>query len=461
MFSPPSTDWGTVTNDVLCAQLEACATWRAALDAHEAHLITEFAARDIARHVGYADAATWIAAHTHTTGLAARARVEAADVLAQLPSVHAALESGAIAAEHVRSVVRAAQDAGHEAVTANIDQLLGWAVRLDADRFARRVRRWVLTRRPDPVDHTTSVSDSSGSGSCPGANGPTAADTSPATDGATEADPSASHRADLPGDTHDHTESAAFAARRASSGTDPATGVGFIHAQLPAVEHAIVHDTLWAIADELWRAQHGDHTPPPDRFANTPTAHQRLADALVEMARRATSTTNTTRSTARPLINVLIDLDDLTSRLDAHGIATLTNGTPISAATARRLACEADIIPTILDGNSQPLDLGRSQRLASPAQRHAMHARSTTCEWPECTTPATWCQAHHLIPWDYDGPTDIDNLAWMCNQHHHNAHEGRWQVTRNHHGHITTRPPDHQRPPGPSLHHPAPQARAA
>ena len=125
---------------------------------------------------------------------------------------------------------------------------------------------------------------------------------------------------------------------------------------------------------------------------------------------------------------MLINIDDLTSRLHDHGIATLTNGTPISAATARRLACEADIIPTILDTNSRPLDLGRSQRLASPAQRHAMHARSTTCEWPGCTIPATWCQAHHLTPWESHGPTDIDNGVLLCSGCHHRLHDFGWGI---------------------------------
>ena len=156
----------------------------------------------------------------------------------------------------------------------------------------------------------------------------------------------------------------------------------------------------------------------------------------------------TNRDIARPLINVLIDYEDLTGRLAAKGIATLANGTPIDASTARRLACEANMIPTVLGTNSQPLDVGRAHRLATTAQRRAMLARSTTCEWHDCTTPASWCQAHHLTPWDENGPTNINNLAWLCNRHHHDAHEGGWHVTRDRHGHIHTKPPKQQRPDG-------------
>ena len=356
------------------------------------------------------------------------------------PTSTRALQLGTITSEHVRSLVRAAQDAGLEAITTEADRFLAWATRLDPERFARRIRRWVLSRRPDPTDHpadrATDAATPDADAGCPAATSPEAADqTGPAA------------------------ETATHSSRRAASGTDPASGVGFIHAELPAAEHAIVHDTLWAIADELWRAEHGDQLPPPDRLATT--ARQRLADALVEMARRAAGAGIANRETARPLINVLISLDDLLGRLAANGIATLTNGTPIDASTARRLACEADIIPTVLDGNSQPLDVGRARRLATTAQRRAMLARSTTCEWGDCTTPATWCQAHHLLPWDDGGPTSIDNLAWLCNRHHHNAHEGGWHVTRNQRGDIITRPPEHRAPPGPSLHQPAQRARAA
>lgn len=432
MFTPPTTDWSTVTDDELCTQLECCARWRAALDAHEAAVIAEFEQREVARRAGYADSATWIAAHTHTASFASRARVEAAAVLSQLPGFEAALLAGTITSDHVRSVVRAAQDVGIGPVIANAERFLAQASRLDPERFARWVRRWVLSRKDDP----NATSDQSGStDDKPDAGAGTSPD-----DESAHVEPSGSAA-----------EAATHAARRASIGTDPVSGFGFLHADLPAAEHAMVQDTLWAIADELWRAEHGDHLPPPDRLATT--ARQRLADALVEMARRAAGAGFAARNSARPLINVLINYDDLIGRLASHGIATLVNGSPIDASTARRLACEADIIPTVLGGNSEPLDVGRAHRLATTAQRRAMLARSTTCEWAGCTTPASWCQAHHLDYWDNGGFTDIANLAWLCNRHHHDAHEGGWTLIRNTIGDLVATAPDRRTsPPHPDAH---------
>ncbi|MFI5624348.1 DUF222 domain-containing protein, partial [Nocardioides sp. NPDC051685] len=84
---------------------------------------------------------------------------------------------------------------------------------------------------------------------------------------------------------------------------------------------------------------------------------------------------------------VTIDLDQL--RKDA-GIAQILGGTPITAAEARRLACTANILPAVLGGDSEVLDLGRSQRLFTAAQRRALLLRSATCEAEGCDIPGTW-----------------------------------------------------------------------
>ncbi len=72
---------------------------------------------------------------------------------------------------------------------------------------------------------------------------------------------------------------------------------------------------------------------------------------------------------------VTLDLETLLSGL---GVA-LVGDQPITAAEARRLACTASIIPVVLGGESEILDLGRGRRLYSPAQRKAMALRDVTC----------------------------------------------------------------------------------
>lgn len=105
-------------------------------------------------------------------------------------------------------------------------------------------------------------------------------------------------------------------------------------------------------------------------------------------------------------------------------------GDRISASQARRLACTAHIIPAVLDGRSIPLDLGRSRRLFTPAQRLAMAVRDGMCRAEGCDVPATWCEAHHLHPWKHGGRTDIDDGALLCSHHHHRVHDTSYLVER-------------------------------
>ncbi|WP_322920572.1 HNH endonuclease signature motif containing protein [Nocardioides renjunii] len=97
-------------------------------------------------------------------------------------------------------------------------------------------------------------------------------------------------------------------------------------------------------------------------------------------------------------------------------------GDRITAAEARRLACTARILPAVLGGDSLPLDLGRTRRLFTPAQRKAMLVRDRTCRAEGCGIPGTWCEAHHLHPWHTGGPTDLTNGVLLCSHHHHRAH---------------------------------------
>ncbi|WP_104105702.1 HNH endonuclease signature motif containing protein [Nocardioides sp. 616] len=120
---------------------------------------------------------------------------------------------------------------------------------------------------------------------------------------------------------------------------------------------------------------------------------------------------------------ITIDLSDL---LKGLGVGTLAGGETISAAQARRLACTADLVPAVLGTKSEPLDLGRTARLFSPAQRKALALRDQQCRADGCTIPATWCEAHHLVPWSREGASDLDNALLLCSFHHHRIHDDRY-----------------------------------
>ena len=115
--------------------------------------------------------------------------------------------------------------------------------------------------------------------------------------------------------------------------------------------------------------------------------------------------------------------------LAAHGQAVLEDagGLRASAATARRLACDAGKVFMIHGAGGQALDVGRKIRTVPPALRRALAARDRRCRFPGCT--ARRCDAHHVRHWAHGGATRLDNLVQLCRRHHRAVHEGGLSVT--------------------------------
>ena len=127
--------------------------------------------------------------------------------------------------------------------------------------------------------------------------------------------------------------------------------------------------------------------------------------------------------------SVVVTLD-LQQLRDGLGVA-LVGDEPISAGEARRLACTANLIPAVLGGDSEILDLGRARRLFSPAQRKAMAVRDRHCRAEGCDIPGTWCEAHHRRdPWRGGGRTDLDDGELLCGHHHHRVHDDGYRTER-------------------------------
>ena len=125
---------------------------------------------------------------------------------------------------------------------------------------------------------------------------------------------------------------------------------------------------------------------------------------------------------------VKIDLDALITGLGAAGLDT---GVAITAGEARRLACTAGLVPAVLDGDSMPLDLGRSRRLHSRSQRRALALLHDTCAVAGCSRPFAWCEIHHhRLAWSRGGATDLDNGLPLCGHHHRRAHDTRFDLRR-------------------------------
>ncbi len=144
----------------------------------------------------------------------------------------------------------------------------------------------------------------------------------------------------------------------------------------------------------------------------------------------ASERTNARIDARVPEVTVLIDLATLLDGLHDHSICETVDGISVPVSTVRRLCCDAEIIPVVLDGHGQALDVGRSKRTANRDQRRALRAMHRTCGHPGCTVPFSQTRAHHIRWWTRDtGLTDIENLLPLCERHHHLVHEGGWSLT--------------------------------
>ncbi len=141
-------------------------------------------------------------------------------------------------------------------------------------------------------------------------------------------------------------------------------------------------------------------------------------------------------------ISVLIDYQTIVDGLHDHSVCETSDGQPIPPETVRRLACDAGIIPIVLNGIGVPLDLGHSSRVATKGQRDALRATYRTCGHPGCQVRFNDCQMHHVIEWTRAGPTNLANLLPLCGRHHHLVHEGGWHLTLNADRRVTLTRPD-------------------
>jgi hypothetical protein len=174
-------------------------------------------------------------------------------------------------------------------------------------------------------------------------------------------------------------------------------------------------------------------------------AGARMWDALIATAQHALDTDLPPESHGAPArLMVSTSLAELQTGLGDHAvIGTTLSG--LSVATLRRLACDAEIIPAVLGGHGEPLDVGRAKRLVTPAIWAALVIRDRHCAFPGCDRPPLICHAHHIIHWISGGKTKLDNLVLLCGHHHRVIHSSPWKVRINQGDHR----PEFQPPPKP------------
>jgi Domain of unknown function (DUF222) len=206
-------------------------------------------------------------------------------------------------------------------------------------------------------------------------------------------------------------------------------GHGRVHGRftLDAVHGAMLKKALLAIAAPKHRAtvegRLGVRRPGPERMGR----------AFCEYLERYPVERLPNAGGLAATVVVTMTLESLTGGL---GPATLDTGERISASLARRLACEAGIIPVVLGGRGEVLDVGRRTRFHTTPMRTALTVRDQGCTAEGCDAPPALCHAHHDQPWSQGGDTSVSNGRLLCPRHHARAHDPAYTTTHHHGGKV-------------------------
>jgi hypothetical protein len=147
----------------------------------------------------------------------------------------------------------------------------------------------------------------------------------------------------------------------------------------------------------------------------------------------------------RPHVNVTVEAETLQAMAEQDAAkslrhhpnpdrqpATLEGFGPIGPQLLAHLLCGAELTPFLiqqLDKNIDVLDVGRTERLATPKQAKAISLRQQgICAAPACRHPIA--HNHHITWWSNGGSTDLDNLIGLCRKCHSLVHTGQLDLAR-------------------------------
>jgi hypothetical protein len=212
-------------------------------------------------------------------------------------------------------------------------------------------------------------------------------------------------------------------------------------------EWRAVYDAVQAKLAAPGMGNPDDETPrvegEPDekqRRADTRSPAQRNHDAWLAVGRMALCSKDLGRHNGLPVtVIVSTTLQELEK---GAGVAVTGGGSLLPMPDLIRMASHAFHYLAVFDQHtSQALYLGRTKRIASPAQRIMLHARDRGCTRPGCTIPGYWTQVHHVTDWKNGGRTDIDDLTLACGPENRMIETTDWTTGKNANGHTEWHPP--------------------
>nr|WP_198151579.1 HNH endonuclease signature motif containing protein [Kibdelosporangium sp. MJ126-NF4] len=152
---------------------------------------------------------------------------------------------------------------------------------------------------------------------------------------------------------------------------------------------------------------------------------ERGGDALADVLQKAANCPDlTTTNGFKTEVAFTISMDELMRSVEDRVLP----GTRLTAGEARRIACDAHVLPAVMDGESRPLDVAVPAYVVPAHIRRGLVLRDRGCTFPGCDRPASVCHSHHVQSWLRGGPTALGNLTLLCGVHHRLVHRSEWEV---------------------------------
>jgi len=211
--------------------------------------------------------------------------------------------------------------------------------------------------------------------------------------------------------------------RRWVARRDTADGMVRIEAVLHPEEAALV----WAALDHGAKQQCRESQRVSAETSSAapsaaPSAAFDRADSLVELAQGYLRGDRPDRAPLELVVSVPAETLRLDPCPDPCDVASLADGTCISAEAARRLACDGGVVDVVEDAHGVPLSVGRKRRTVPGSMKRALLQRDRTCRFPGCAN-RLYLEAHHVVHWADGGDTSLRNLVATCSSHHRYLHE--------------------------------------
>jgi hypothetical protein len=227
--------------------------------------------------------------------------------------------------------------------------------------------------------------------------------------------------------------------RRGVTKRDVDDGLVRVVALLEPDEAAIVFAAIDARVEDTWR-QSNPRDDETTAQVCAPDLAARRADALVELATEGlVAGPDPIVQGERISVQVHVDADVLTGNRP-DGICHIEGVGAVSPRLVQRLLCDCHV-NVVAETPFGSINLGRSQRTVNRRQRRALQHRDRGCRFHGCHAQR-FLHAHHVVPWEAGGPTDLDNLMLLCPTHHRLFHEGRYTIDAHGDGQFTFRRPD-------------------